>query len=80
MSVSSVAEGLETARINNQDFKQKVLGKLDTFDKELDSERAKMNAHYEHLRLMLEGMRSSVASEFDAHDRDLLVILDGKTE
>ena len=37
-------------------------------------------AHYDHLKLMLEGMRSSVASEFDAHDRDLLVILDGKTE
>lgn len=80
MSIASVAEGLETARINNQDFKQKVLGKLDTFDKELDAERAKMNAHFEHIKLMLEGMRSSVASEFDAHDRDLLVILDGKAE
>ena len=80
MSVSSVAEGLETARINNQDFKQKVLSKLDTFDKELDAEQAKMNAHYDHLKLMLGGMCSSVASEFDAHDRDLLVILDGKTE
>lgn len=80
MSIASVAEGLETARINNQDFKQKVLGKLDTFDKELDAERSKIMAHYDHLKLMLEGMRSSVASEFDAHDRDLLVILDGKTE
>lgn len=78
MSVTAVAEGLETARINNHDFKEKVMSKLDTFDKELDAERSKINAHYDYLKLMLEGMRSSVASEFDARDRDLVVILDGK--
>ena len=78
MSIASVAEGLETARINNQDFKEKVMSKLDTFDKELDAELSKINAHYEHLRSILESMRSSVALEFDARDRDLLVILDGK--
>ena len=80
MSVASVAEGLEMARINNQDFKQKVLGKLETFGKEIDAEQAKMNAHFDHLKLMLEGMCSSVASAFDAHGLDLLVILDGKAE
>lgn len=78
MSIASVAEGLETARINNSEFRGKVMSKLDTFDKELDAERAKINAHYDHLKLMLEGMRVSVASEFDARDRDLVVILDGK--